>query len=59
MVNEKILGITGFCLVALLVLGALMVSFFLSSPADQMELDFTVSGSNECLRFLTRDVGVI
>ena len=59
MANEKILGITGFCLVVLMVLGVLMGSFFLNSPVEQVELDFTVSGSNECLRFLTRDVAVI
>ena len=59
MVNEKILGITGFCLVALMLFGALLVSSLHNSPVVQVELDFSVSGSNECLRFLTRDVGVV
>ena len=59
MVNEKILGITGLCLIVLMVFGALFVSSMVNFPLVQEELDFTVSGSNECLRFLTRDVGVV
>ena len=58
MVNEKILGVTGLCFVALMLFGTFLV-FSLNSPNFQRELDFTVSGSNECLRFLTRDVGVV
>jgi len=59
MVNEKILGITSSCLVVIIVLSALYVSSIQNSPVTQRELDFTVDGSNECLRFLTRDVGIV
>jgi hypothetical protein len=59
MVNEKILGITSLCIVSLMVIGAFLISSLVNSPVAQEELDFTVSGSNECLRFLTRDVGVV
>ena len=59
MVNEKILGITGLCLIVLMLFGALFVSSMVNFPLVQEELDFTVSGSNECLRFLTRDVEVV
>jgi len=58
-VNEKILGITGLCLIVLMLFGALFVSSMVNFPLVQEELDFTVSGSNECLRFLTRDVEVV
>ena len=59
MANEKILGITSLCLVTIMLLSILLVSHIANSPIVQEELDFTVSGSNECLRFLTRDVGVV
>ena len=59
MVNGKVLGTTGLCLVLLMVIGAWYISTLADSPVAQEELDFTVSGSNECLRFLTRDVGVV
>ena len=59
MVNEKILGITSLSLVILMLFGVLLVSSIINSPIVQGELDFTVSGSNDCLRFLTRDVGVV
>ena len=59
MVNRKILGIAGLCIVALIVISAWLVSSLVYSPVAQEELDFTISGSNECLRFLTRDVGVV
>ena len=59
LVNEKTLGITSLCLVALMLLTALLVSSLHNSPVVQEELDFTVTGSNGCLRFLTRDVGVV
>jgi hypothetical protein len=58
MVNEKVLGATSLCLVLLMVIGAWLISSLVNSPVVQEELDFTVSGSNECLRFLTRDVNV-
>ena len=59
MVNEKVLGATGLSLVLLILIGAWYASLLANSPAAQEELDFTVSGSNACLRFLTRDVGVV
>ncbi len=59
LVNEKTLGITSLCLVAIMLLTALLVSSLHNSPVVQEELDFTVTGSNGCLRFLTRDVGVV
>ena len=59
MVNTKILGIAGLVLVSFVVVSALLVLFLSNSPVDQKEFDFTVNGSNECLRFLTRDVGVV
>lgn len=59
MVNEKVLGVAIVCMVIIVLVGAFFVSSFISSPLVQEELDFTVSGSNECLRFLTRDVGVV
>ena len=59
MVNEKVLGIASLCLVTLMLLCALLVSHIANSPVVQEELDFTVTSSNECLRFLTRDVGVV
>ena len=36
-----------------------MVSFFFSSIVVQDELDFNVSGSNDCLRFLSRTVETV
>ncbi|TRO49262.1 hypothetical protein E2P47_01535 [Candidatus Bathyarchaeota archaeon] len=59
MVNEKILGVAGLCIVVIMVIGAFFVSSLTNSPKTQEALDFTVSGSNECLRFLSRDVGVV
>lgn len=59
MVNEKVLGATSLCLVTLMIVGAWLVSSLINLPVAQEELDFTVSGSNECLRFLTRDVSVV
>ncbi len=59
MVNEKVLGLTSLCLVTLMLLSILSVLHIANSPVVQEELDLTVSGSNECLRFLTRDVGVV
>lgn len=59
MVNEKVLGATSLSLVLLMVIGTWLLSSLANSPVTQEELDFTVSGSNECLRFLTRDVGVV
>ena len=41
-----------------MVIGAWLVASVANPLVTQEELDFTVSGSNECLRFLTRDVGV-
>jgi len=59
MVNEKILGATSLGLVLVFLIGVWYASSLANSPVAQEELDFTVSGSNECLRFLTRDVGVV
>jgi len=59
LVNEKTLGITSICLVAIMLLGALLFSSLHNSAKIQKELDFTITGSNACLRFLTRDVGVV
>ena len=59
MVNEKVFGIVIICMVIIVVLGAFVVSTLINSPLVQEELDFTVTGSNECLRFLTRDVSVV
>ncbi len=59
MVNEKVLGATSLCLVILMIVGAWLISSLINLPVAQEELDFTVSGSNECLRFLTRDVSVV
>ena len=59
MVNERVFGIIIVCMVAIVVLGAFVVSTLINSPLVQEELDFTVTGSNECLRFLTRDVSVV
>lgn len=55
--NKKILGLIAVAVVA----GALATIFltepWLTAPQQrQQELDFTVSGTNECLRFLTKTV---
>jgi len=59
MVNEKILTMVGVCSVLFVLIGAFLVFSFFSSNMVQDELDFSVSGSNECLRFLTRDVSIV
>jgi len=55
--NKKVLA-----LIALVVVVGALVAIFtaepwsVAPPQSQEELDFTVSGSNECLRFLDRNV---
>lgn len=59
MVNERILSSVGICTVLFVLIGTFLVSSFFSSNIIQDELDFTVSGSNDCLRFLSRTVETV
>ena len=59
MVNERILSLVGVCIVVFVLVGAFLVSSFFSFNVVQDELDFNVSGSNDCLRFLSRTVKTV
>lgn len=59
MVNEKILGLAGVCTVLFVLIGAFLFFFYSTSYQIQEELDFVVSGSNNCLRFLSRTVETV
>lgn len=56
MVNERILGSVGVFVVAVVLFGSLFVFFYPKSMNIQEKLDFIISGSNDCLRFLSRTV---
>ena len=59
MVNERILSLVGVCTVLFVLIGTFLVSSYFSSNIIQDELDFSVSGSNDCLRFLSRTVETV
>lgn len=56
MANEKILGAVGVFIVIFILIVAFFVSSFTNSNTNQEELNFSVTGSNECLRFLSRKI---
>lgn len=59
MVNERILGSVGIFFVAIVLFGSFYVFLSFQSTKIQEELDFSVSGSNDCLRFLSRTVETV
>lgn len=59
MVNERILGSVGIFFVAIVLFGSFYVFLSFQSTNIQEELDFSVSGSNDCLRFLSRTVETV
>ena len=54
--NKKILGLVAFAIIVVTLGSVILVGLWLGAPQLQQELDFTVTGTNECLRFLTRTV---
>lgn len=54
--NKKILGLVAFAIIVVTLGSVILVGLWLGTPQLQQELDFTVTGTNECLRFLTRTV---
>ena len=56
MVNEKILGSAGIFVVAVVLFGFFYIISTPQAIKTQEELNFSVSGSNDCLRFLSRTV---
>ena len=62
--NKKIIGLL-VTVVVICALVAAVAAMFLLAPANQAsqtptgQLDFTVSGTSDCLRFLNRSVPVV
>lgn len=54
--DKKILGLIAVVAVTSALVTIFLIAPWLAAPAHQQELDFTVSGTNECLRFLSKTV---
>ncbi len=54
--NNKIWGLIAVGFIAVALATIFLIEPWLASPERQQTLDFTVSGTNECLRFLTKTV---
>lgn len=59
MVQKSILGLVGIFVVAFVLFGSIFIFLSPKSVNVQEELDFSISGSNDCLRFLSRTVETI
>ncbi|KON32298.1 MAG: hypothetical protein AC479_07620 [miscellaneous Crenarchaeota group-6 archaeon AD8-1] len=54
--NQKILDAVSFFIVIFILIGAFLFSSFINYNTNQEKLNFSITSSNECLRFLSRTI---